>query len=65
MKSKEPKAMEEIHAIREKMYVQTSGMGLHEKLMFIKEKAAAFKSKYELKTKRSGRKEKRVVTHKG
>jgi hypothetical protein len=65
MKGREPKAMEEIHAIREKMYAETTGMSVHEKLMLVKEKAASFKSKYGLKTKPSRRKEKHPVFHKG
>lgn len=36
MKGKEPKAMEEIHAIREKMHAETAGMSMHEKLMYIR-----------------------------
>lgn len=65
MKTKEPKAMEEIHAIREKMYAQTAGMSVHDKLLFIKEKAVAFKSKYGLKTKSVSHKEEHIVGHKG
>ena len=57
--------MEEIHAVREKMYAQTSGMSIHDKLLFIKEKAVAFKSKYGLKTKPLSRKEKHIAGHKG
>jgi hypothetical protein len=65
MKTKEPKSMEEIHSIRENMYAQTSGMSVHDKLLFIKEKAEAFKSKYGLKTKPVSRQEKHVTGHKG
>ena len=64
MRSKEPKAMEEIHAIREKMYTETTGMSMHEKLMLVKERSASFKSKYGLKTKPSSRKEKRITGRK-
>lgn len=64
MKAKEPKAMEEIHAIREKMYEETSGMSVHDKLLFIREKAASFKSKYGLKTKLMRRKEEHAAGHK-
>ncbi len=64
MRAKEPKAMEEIHAIREKMYEETSGMSVHNKLMFIREKAASFKSKYGLKTKPMRRKDENVAGHK-
>ena len=64
MKDKEPKSMEEIHVIREKMHERTAGMNVHEKLLFVKEQAAAFKSKYGLKTKTLGRKEKHLAGHK-
>jgi hypothetical protein len=56
--------MEEIHAIREKMYTETTGMSVHEKLMLIKERAATFKAKYGLKTKPSSRKEKHIAERK-
>lgn len=49
---------------REKMYEETSGMSVHDKLLFIREKAAAFKSKYGLKTKPMHRKETHVAGHK-
>ena len=65
MKGKEPKSMEEIHAIRVKMYEKTSGMSVHEKLLFVKEKAAAFKSRHGLKTKPMSNKEKHILGHKG
>lgn len=64
MRAKEPKAMEEIHAIREKMHEETSGMSVQNKLLFIREKAASFKAKYGLKTKPMRRKEERVDGHK-
>ena len=64
MKAKEPKAMAEIHEIREKMHEETGGMSVHDKLLFIREKAAAFKSKYGLKTKPLRRKEEHVAGHK-
>jgi hypothetical protein len=64
MKTKEPHAMEEIHDIREKMYEETAGMSVHDKLLFIREKAAAFKSKYGLKTKPMHRKGAHVADHK-
>ena len=64
MRAKEPKAMEEIHEIREKMHKETAAMSVHDKLLFIREKAAAFKSKYGLKTKPAHRKEEHVAGHK-
>lgn len=64
MRSKEPKTMEEIHTIREKMYTETAGMSVHEKLMLVKERSASFKSKYGLKTKPSRRKEKHIAESK-
>ena len=52
MRAKVPKAMEEI-LIREKMHEETATMSVHDKLLYIREKAAAFKSKYGLKTRPS------------
>lgn len=48
---KEPESMEEIHKIREKLYYETEGMTIHEKLEIIGRKAEAFKSKHNLKLK--------------
>jgi len=56
--------MEEIHEIREKMHEETAGMNVHDKLLFIREKAAAFKSKYGLTTKPMHRKGEHVASHK-
>lgn len=64
MRAKEPKAMEEIHAIREEMYEETSGMSVHNKLLFIRQKADSFKSKYGLKTKPMRRKDANITGHK-
>ncbi len=49
MKCKEPKSMEEIHKIREKIYYETKGMNIREKLEIIGMKAKSLKSKYNLK----------------
>jgi hypothetical protein len=64
MRAKEPKAMEEIHEIREKMHEETAVMSVHDKLLFIREKATAFKSKHGLKKKPLRRKEEPVAGHK-
>lgn len=48
-KIKEPKAMRELHEIREKMYSETADMSMHERLMFVKEKAESYKAKSGLK----------------
>lgn len=48
---KEPKSMEEIHRIRERIYFETKDMTIHEKLKIISKKAESFKSKYNLKLK--------------
>ncbi len=55
MRSREPKAMEEIHLIRVGMHSETAGMSMHEKLMHIRKRAEAFKTKYNLKTRLAGK----------
>lgn len=56
MRNKEPKSMEEIHKIREKIYSETKGMTIHEKLETISKKAETLKSKYGLKLRTPDRK---------
>jgi protein-disulfide isomerase-like protein with CxxC motif len=51
MKIKEPESMEEIHAIRRKMYDETKDMTIHETMMYIKESAESFKARHNVKTK--------------
>lgn len=54
MKIKEPKAMAEIHKIREKMYYETRGMTESEKRGYFNKKAENLKQKYGLKLRTIG-----------
>jgi hypothetical protein len=56
MINEEPKSMEEIHKIREKIYYETEGMTISEKLEFISRKAESFKLRHNLKLKTPKRK---------
>lgn len=49
MSNREPKSMEEIHKIRERIYSETEGMTIHELMEFIHKDAESFKSKYDLR----------------
>lgn len=51
MSSKEPKSMEEIHKIREKIYSETERLTMHELMEFIGKEAESFKLKHNLKLK--------------
>ena len=56
MINEEPKAMEEIHKISEKIYSETNGMTIHELMEFISKEAESFKLRFNLKLKTPKRK---------
>lgn len=48
MAVKEPKAMEEIHRIREKQYLETKGMNKEEERKYFRRKIETLKTKYNI-----------------